>query len=179
MAIFFTADTHFWHANIIKFCDRPFVTVEQMNKKLVENWNSVVGTEDTVYHLGDFANKCNAFAAAGIRGQLNGIIHLIRGNHEKPALDAQNKFPGTFSSVRDYSEIEVEGQKIMLFHYAQRVWHHDFRGAWQLYGHSHGRLEDRPYGKSCDVGVDSWCFTPVAFHALKKHLDRRKSLAVI
>lgn len=53
--VFFTSDTHFGHKAIIGFCDRPFSSVEEMTEVLVENWNSVVGPTDTIYHLGDFA----------------------------------------------------------------------------------------------------------------------------
>ena len=53
--IFFTADTHFGHANIIKYCHRPFATVEEMDDALVRNWNAVVSPDATVFHLGDFA----------------------------------------------------------------------------------------------------------------------------
>ena len=51
---FFTSDTHFYHANIINFCGRPFKNVEVMNETLIANWNSVVGADDIVFHLGDF-----------------------------------------------------------------------------------------------------------------------------
>lgn len=51
--IFFSSDLHFGHKNIIKYCTRPFESVEEMNKKLIENWNSVVTNDDTVFFLGD------------------------------------------------------------------------------------------------------------------------------
>jgi len=53
--VFFTSDTHFNHVNIIKYCSRPFSSVEEMNREMIARWNSVVGPEDTVFHLGDFA----------------------------------------------------------------------------------------------------------------------------
>lgn len=52
--IFFTADLHLYHTNIIKHCNRPFETIEEMNNVLVDNWNKVVGPKDTIYILGDF-----------------------------------------------------------------------------------------------------------------------------
>lgn len=77
---FFTSDTHFGHANIINLCKRPFRDVNHMNDMLVENWNSVVTDDDTVFHLGDFAlggsdvwNK--------VLSRLNGKMYLILGNH--------------------------------------------------------------------------------------------------
>ena len=78
---YFTSDTHFGHANIIKFCNRPFKNVEEMNQKLIENWNSVVGPNDLVFHLGDFAFGGQPLWRY-IREQLNGNIILIKGNHK-------------------------------------------------------------------------------------------------
>lgn len=79
--IWFTSDTHFGHRNIIKFCNRPWNTVEEMDNALIENWNKVVKPEDIVFHLGDFA-----FATNGrwkeIINSLNGHIYLIVGNHK-------------------------------------------------------------------------------------------------
>src|SRR5574344_1354629 len=49
---FFTSDTHFNHANIIRFCNRPFKDVNQMNEVLIENWNRVISQGETVFHLG-------------------------------------------------------------------------------------------------------------------------------
>lgn len=78
---FFTSDTHFGHANIIRLCNRPFEDVNEMNEKLIENWNKVVPENGTVFHLGDFA-----FGGSGlwnkVLDQLNGQIYLIMGNHK-------------------------------------------------------------------------------------------------
>lgn len=82
---FFTSDTHFGHANIIKLCNRPFKDVEEMNEKLIENWNKVVSEDGTVFHLGDFA-----FGGSGLWNsvipRLNGQIYLIIGNHDRKNL---------------------------------------------------------------------------------------------
>lgn len=98
--------------------------------------------------------------------RLNGYICLVRGNHEE--LAEQNYY--MFRWIKDYAEVTVEGKKIVLFHYGQRTWHHDLRGNWHLYGHSHGELP--AYGKSFDIGVDSWNFTPVEFSQLKEKMDK-------
>jgi calcineurin-like phosphoesterase family protein len=162
---FFTSDTHFGHENIIRFCNRPFASVYAMNRAMIENWNSVVSEGDEVYHLGDFAFGNSAYWSE-MRGPLNGTIYLIKGNHDK-------QFPQRlFGWVKDYAEIVVENQKIVLFHYGMRTWHHDLRGVWHLYGHSHNALP--PYGKSVDVGVDKWDFTPVSFEKLKTFMDARE-----
>lgn len=79
--IWFTSDLHFGHRNIIKFCNRPWETVEEMDKALIENWNSVVGKNDIVFDLGDFAFAPN-WRWKEIISQLNGKHYLILGNHE-------------------------------------------------------------------------------------------------
>ena len=52
--IYFISDTHFCQKSIIPYCHRPFGSVDEMNEKLIENWNSVVKKDDKVYFLGDF-----------------------------------------------------------------------------------------------------------------------------
>jgi calcineurin-like phosphoesterase family protein len=160
---------HFGHANIIKFVNRPFKTYQEMDQVLIENWNSVVSKGDTVYHLGDvvYGRDATQTYTERILNQLNGEIHLILGNHDKTAKSLSHKF----SSIKLYDEIEVLGQRIILFHYGLRTWHHDLRGVWHLYGHSHNGLP--PYGKSCDVGVDCWNFKPISFAELKVYMDQR------
>lgn len=170
MATFFTSDTHFGHASIINLCKRPYTTVQEMDEALIANWNDLVRPGDTVYHLGDFAFRCGYQRTAEIAGRLNGEIRLIEGNHEEDLLEAFDL--GLLNNVtflNRHEEIKVEGQKIVLCHYAMRTWHHDLRGVWHLYGHSHGGLA--PLGKSVDVGVDVWNFAPVSFDRLKEWMD--------
>jgi calcineurin-like phosphoesterase family protein len=167
MSTFFTSDTHFGHANIIKYCDRPFRNYFEMDEALVTNWNTLIGPEDTVYHLGDFAfgRGIDQKYVSALAKLLNGHIHLINGNHEKFA----HSIPWRFSTIKEYDEIEVEGQRIVLFHYGMRTWHHVSKGVWHLYGHSHNRLP--AFGKSLDIGVDNWNYYPVGFAKLKYTMD--------
>lgn len=79
--IFFISDTHFCHSNIIKYCNRPYSDVDEMNKDFIERWNSVVGKDDIVYHLGDFA-LCDKAGIKLLAKQLNGTKYLVRGNHD-------------------------------------------------------------------------------------------------
>lgn len=128
MNVFFTSDTHFGHTNIIKYCNRPFKDSHEMDETLISNWNSIVKTGDHVFHLGDvaFGRGVEASYVKTILNRLNGSIFLIKGNHEKLALANHHRF----SWIKDYEEIEIEGQRIILFHYGQRTWHHDIRGTW-------------------------------------------------
>ena len=81
--IFVCSDCHFNHKNILKYEPeaRPFETVEEMNEKIISNWNSVVSPEDTVYVLGDFAMGLPE-KIPSIVERLNGKIIIIRGNHD-------------------------------------------------------------------------------------------------
>lgn len=166
MACFFTSDTHFGHSNIIRYCKRPFANADEMDDVLVANWNSRVAKGDTVYHMGDFAFKDAEFAKA-IRKRLNGNIRLILGNHDRLSYLSDPDFG--FETVKYYDEISHNNQKIVLFHYPMRSWHKNMRGAWHLYGHTHGGVS--PYGKSLEVGVDLWDYRPVTFDEIKAKMD--------
>lgn len=153
--IFFTADTHFNHSNIIKFCNRPFGNVLEMNEVLIEKWNTKVKQGDIIYHLGDIGFGEYRY----ILDRLNGRIVLILGSHDGNALIPRNK--SRFKDIYRLFEIQEKGQNITLCHYAMRVWPKSHHGAWYLYGHSHNRLET--FGKSFDVGVDGHNFEPWSF----------------
>ena len=159
MAVFFTADTHFGHANIIKHCGRPFADAAAMDAALVDNWNAAVGPKDTVYHVGDFAYRA-AGPAGDYLDRLNGTIHLVRGNHDDGVL---KECGDRFASVSDLSKVRWEGARIILCHYALRVWDGSHKGAWHLYGHTHGDLPDDPASLSFDVGVDCHDYRPLSF----------------
>ena len=80
--IFFTADLHLGHSNIIKYCNRPFQTVEEMNEKLIQNWNDTVSDKDDIYVVGDFAFMGTKQTEEFLK-QLKGRKYLLRGNHDK------------------------------------------------------------------------------------------------
>ena len=164
MVIYFTADTHFGHKNIIKYCNRPFDSVYEMNETIIKNWNDVVGLRDVVYHLGDFGFK----GADSILSRLNGQIHLIHGNHDNSMIKRNRRFI-TSSPIK---EIRINGIKTVLQHYSMRVWNASFHGSYHLFGHSHGSLSS--YGLSFDVGVDAWNYTPISEEQV---VDEMKKLA--
>ena len=172
MATYFTADTHFGHKNIIKYTKRPFANVAEMDATLIANWNATVAPNDDVYHLGDFSLTSVA-RTREIIDQLNGRIHLIKGNHESAALACADQFEW----VKDYHELVLpdtdahRGQRyLMLFHYAMRVWNGSHHGTFHLYGHSHGELPELEDQRSLDVGVDVWGFTPVSYERVREVL---------
>lgn len=167
--LFFTSDHHFGHANIIRFCNRPFQSVEEMNEVMIRKWNEKISKGDDVYHLGDFALN-SAEELTEILDQLNGNIHLIVGNHEASALNKRKRF----AWVKEYYELKVKDpecsngvQRIILFHYAMRTWRGASRGNWHLYGHSHNTLPDWEDSLCFDIGVDAHDFYPLSYDEVK------------
>lgn len=164
--IWFTSDTHFTHANIITYCNRPFhrqVIVDGLEKTendvfamddyLVDRWNSRVQKGDTVYHLGDFGftprAKTEGIARLQkIANKLKGNIILIRGNHDTN-IDSIKRF----ETVKDYHVIHSHNTRFVLFHYPMRSWQFMNKGSIHLFGHCHTNMP--PHYKSFDVGVDN------------------------
>lgn len=171
---FFTADTHFSHKKIIEYSKRPFGDVWEMNQTLVGKWNAKVKPTDVVYHLGDFALGGLGEAWA-VRKQLNGIIHLVLGNHDKVAY----QMSGAWTSMNHYVELRLPGYPmIVMSHYAFRVWNKAHHGSWQLYGHSHGSLPDDPCARSFDVGVDCWNYEPLSLDEVAAVMAKKQYKSV-
>lgn len=80
MTTWFTSDPHFFHNNVIRYCDRPFSSVEEMNEALIRNWNEVVRPGDTVICLGDFSLAFRPVELFSAR--LMGDKFLVPGNHD-------------------------------------------------------------------------------------------------
>lgn len=136
--IYFIADMHFHHENVIEFSHRPYKTVEEMNKQLIENWNSVVTSpKDEVYILGDLlSNRGTGKQANAILEKLQGKKYLVKGNHEKYLKDKEFDH-SHFEWVKDYHTLKYYKRKFVLFHYPILEWDGFFRGAIHLYGHVH------------------------------------------
>jgi len=175
----FTSDLHFKHANIIKYCNRPFNTVEEMDLELINNWNSVVKPDDHVYQLGDFCfGKIDQII--NISRRLNGVQHWIIGNHDKEIENniqlCLDKIP-KLDSIDYYKQINLNGQKIILCHTAFAVWVGSHKGYYNLYGHSHSTFEPHKRGKQMDVGVDNAFkilgqYRPFSFDEIRRILDK-------
>lgn len=178
---FFTSDTHFGHANIIRFCNRPFKNVEEMDEVLIENWNQVVSDDDTVFHLGDFAfGGSNVWKS--IIPRLNGHINLIIGNHDRKNL--RQGYMSSFGMVVPQLQIEIEGNPIYLNHYPFLCYGGSYRGVWQLFGHVHSgpnaegldisRLNTL-FPTQYDVGVDNNDYAPISYKEVKAKIEYQKA----
>lgn len=167
--IYFTADTHYGHRNVIKFCDRPFDSAEHMEDEMVLRWNSRVRDGDTVYHLGDFVLGNTKDVERVVR-RLNGTIRLVRGNHDKTI---KGRIIDLFEWVKDYHELNgPDKKKIVLSHYAFEVWNKSHHGSWHLHGHSHGNLKFKDI-KRLDVGVDEHDYYPISMDEVEKIMSKR------
>lgn len=168
MTNWFTSDHHFGHAKIIVYCDRPFDSVEQMNEELVDNWNELVKSTDTVYYLGDFSLKTSAMEQYAPR--LNGRKILVAGNHDgchpcnhDGKLGQLSLYKKHFDEVHE----ELEWNGLLLHHmpYHDAVDHRypEYRpiddGRILLHGHVHQRWTTS--GRQINVGVDVWDYLPV------------------
>ena len=164
--IWFTADYHLGHRNIIKYCNRPFETAEEMNEYILFLLDKMTNPGDTLYYLGDLTFKEGL--AKLFFDQFEDLeIHYLIGNHDNTkVIKVAREHCASVSQIKDVS---IEGQSITLCHYAMRVWNKSHFNAWQLYGHSHGTLA--PAGKQYDVGVDNNQFLPRSFGELKSIMD--------
>lgn len=166
--IWFTADTHFGHENIIRYSKRPFANAAAMDEALIENWNRCVRPGDDVWHLGDFAMS-SARPVSYYLKRLNGRVHIIWGNHDDKMARVVKHL---FASAQEMKYLRHAGEKITLYHYAQRVWRNSHHGAWHLFGHSHGMLPN--FHRSMDVGVDAQNYRPVSFEEVKRYMDKQE-----
>lgn len=172
--IFFISDTHFSHHGVCKFLRadnvtklRPWDTIEEMDEVLVENWNSIVGPRDKIYHLGDvFINRKARF----ILDRLNGDKVLIKGNHDIFSLDNYTPY---FRDIRAYlvreefvaSHVPVHPSVIGRFKF-------------NVHGHLHehrvldinGNI-DKDYFSVC---VEQVNYTPIELSVLRSELDKQK-----
>ncbi|MCL2165137.1 MAG: metallophosphoesterase family protein [Oscillospiraceae bacterium] len=168
--VFFTADQHFGHENIIGRCGRPFSSVEEMDSAMLENWNSRVSKQDTVYVLGDLFFK-NAFPAKEYLLKLNGKKHLIFGNHDKGWMAGVNP-ADFFLSVTQLSEISDGDRKLYLCHYPLMAWNGTAKGSYMVHGHMHNKTDIecftliRSMPNLLNAGVEVNEYQPVTFDEL-------------
>jgi len=169
--IYFISDTHFGHANIIKHCNRPFSSANEMDEMLIKNWNRVISPKDDVYHLGDFAAKCDR-SVEWYLGRLNGRIHIVWGNHD---FKVAKKCADKFASCHDICDLKYNKQKFVLCHYPFATWRNSERGSIHLHGHCHNNFK---FFNKCrmDVGVDCFQYAPIGIEKVLKIIKDREVL---
>jgi calcineurin-like phosphoesterase family protein len=192
MQVWFTADTHFGHGNIIKYCQRPFLspeefaatrddprskirisdaTVKAHDNALLDAINQRVAVDDLLWIVGDFCWG-GLVEAMRYRNRIRcRTVYLVWGNHD------HRDIASAFTECIEQGMIEIDGQEIWLNHYPMRSWNKAFHGSWHVYGHVHGRLQKEDAAKPGmlvkDVGVDACDYRPWSFEELRQYMAPR------
>ena len=181
--IFFTSDLHIGHKNIIKLCNRPFSSLEEMDESLIENWNQVVTNGDTIYVVGDLMFRTQTDPNC-ILTRLKGKKHLIVGNHDNSWLNKVNA-DTYFKSIERYVEISDGKRKLALCHYPMMTWGGTGKGSYLIHGHIHNNrdaaywplLASMPHALNASVEVNQ--YQPVTFEQLVVNNEAFKSTDMI
>ena len=185
--VFITSDTHYAHKNICRGVTdwrtqdgevpvgstRDFETIEQMNKRLVNAINNVVGQDDTLIMLGDVS--FGGFENIGIflDRLICKNIHLILGNHDHHIENNRENIQSRFLSVQHYLEVNINDKNFVLCHYPLQSWNGLNKGVIHLHGHVH-LPANRKFGngKRLDVGVDGNDMVPYSIDAIIKIMNK-------
>ena len=169
--IWFSSDSHYFHSNIIKYCNRQFATLDEMHSELICRWNRVVKDGDIVYFLGDFSFG-DIELGKEILAKLNGYKILISGNHDRGNLAMLEM---GFNEVHKMLTLDIEGENVLLCHYPYRPLQTEQtseyelkhmkkrpinKGKWLLHGHVHDSWKQK--GKMINLSVEMWKYTPVS-----------------
>lgn len=167
MRYWFTSDTHFGHWNIVRYCNRPFKSLDEMDETMIKRWNERVKKEDIVFFIGDFCFKGSGKRGEGIKtpssyweGRLNGKIIHLQGNHDKN---------NSTKAIIERLTIRFGGRRIHLVHHPQFA---DGTYKINFTGHVHEkwqvkRVETKKGSTVCiNVGVDVWQFMPVTYEEI-------------
>ncbi len=172
--IYFTADNHFGHENVIRYCDRPWKTAEEMDEAMIALWNERVRNNDTVWILGDFCFRSND--AETIISRLKGKKRLIVGNHDGSWMKKID-LGKYFESVDHYLETSDGQHGLVLCHYPMMSWIHSKR-FYMVYGHIHNDTELDFWPLICsrdhmlNAGVDVNGYRPVTFEEMVENNER-------
>ena len=157
---YYTSDLHLSHTNIIKYENRPFSSIEEMDNTIIDNINYRLSPDDELYILGDFTLENSPRKIGGLIKRIKCKKHLIIGNHDY--FTRNKNLCSLFDSVHHYLEIEDEGRTVILFHYPIQNWNLKRYGSIHLYGHVHSKEElQLKEVNAFNVGVDVNNFMPV------------------
>ena len=184
MTIWLTADIHYGHKNIIKYSERPFKNITEMNNTIVSNWNSVATCKDTVYILGDITLESIHTFREFIKRIVAKEVFIIPGGHDKRWVkqfpdDYFHKYSGDYdydkyvNIVSSLYEIRVAHETIVLCHYPMETWEKSHYGSLHFHGHAHCHLPLRK--NRLDVGVDCHNFFPVSLEQAKKLIQENNA----
>ena len=163
----FISDTHFSHANIIKYTGRPFLTADEMDKCLIDNWNQCVGIDDQVFFLGDFGMG-DFDHLHSICSQLNGHKVCIRGNHDRNASWMTRI---GFEVVLEAAFLKMGRHVVELIHIPS----YPAPSHFQLHGHVHEKRPSMIISNQLNLCVEVWDYKPVSEKTIVSMLDKASS----
>jgi len=155
MKTYFISDTHFGHKNIIRYCNRPFNDVEEMNNIMINEWNSIIQPDDIVYHLGDFCLGDRDVIKKYL-ARLSGRKMIVLGNHDKYrpteymelGFEWSSRFPIIFNQfmILSHEPVFLEANSPYC----------------NLYGHLHQNKYESPNGNHLCVCVEQIDYKPIS-----------------
>lgn len=175
--IFYIADLHLFHENLIHPRDeslmnsnmkdrKQFSSVGEMHEVIKRNWNDKVKAEDTVYILGDLG-LYHANEIADFINSLNGTKILIKGNHDRWNLKGSRWLRRAFADIRSYMVIRDGDDHVVLFHYPIEQWDGYYDGYYHIHGHTHGDRNLTVIPRRFEVCVELTDYTPMTLEELK------------
>ena len=174
--IYFTSDLHLNHDRDFIYKPRGFYTVYEMNKTIIENWNSIITENDTVYVLGDLMLGDNEIAIKLIE-QLRGNIIVIVGNHD---TDRRLEYYNNCSNVVDikFTDIITKGKyTFYLSHYPTYVNNRNDKQIWCLSGHTHSKeIFQKQFPYNYNVSLDAHNNKPVSLEEIIKNIKNNYSV---
>ncbi len=172
--VYFSSDWHLSHANIIKYDNRPFASIREMDEAIINNFSKLKET-DILFFLGDLAFEKDPYIVLQKLKPIKCRMFWILGNHDHHLLNF-DPLLDRFERITPQLEIRVKDgikeQYMTLNHYAMRVWNHSHHGAYHLYGHSHHSLKRELGVKnlSFDVGCNGWDYKPLSYYQVVEEM---------
>lgn len=182
--IYFTSDLHWIHKNIIKYDNRPYATVEEMNESIIEVWNNTVRDSDIVFLLGDITLYEKSNTVLGFLKRLNGQIYFIPGNHDTDKAINFYKENKVFKEILpplqviEYSLDNTDEEKFtfQLCHYPMLDWWKKQKGGFQIFGHTHGNLKNHDIAQ-IEISWPVW-YRPIEIDEVLKYLTKQQQSLV-
>ena len=173
----FSSDWHLGHANVIRFSDRPFKSVEEMNKEIIRRMFAPMKKGDDLYLLGDLSWSEEGYEMIFAEADRKGVnIHWILGNHDQKEY---RKYRNRVKSITDYREIKVQGHSVTLCHYPMLTWNKSHFDAWMLFGHHHtsghgdSKIKELTKGKMLNVNCEFNDYKPYSENDIIRIMESR------